>query len=172
LAANSGFVSRSCSLAIDEDTFYIVRSPPDISGAFRAQGRKLTPQRQAIFTALFDNPTHPTAEAVYDMVRAQMPSISLRTVYQTLNDLAAMGEIHQVDLGLGSARFDPNTDPHHHLVCSRCGAIVDIDSSVAEPVVPPGQGVGFVVESTDVIFRGACGPCAGAQRLTVPGQMP
>jgi Fe2+ or Zn2+ uptake regulation protein len=149
-----------------------VKSPADISAAFRAQGLKMTPQRQAIFAALHNNPTHPTAEAVYDTVRAQMPSISLRTVYQTLNDLADMGEIHQVDLGLGSARFDPNTDHHHHLVCGACGTIVDVDSTSTEPVVPAGQAAGFVVEATDVIYRGVCGPCAANQSPTVSGRMP
>ena len=59
-----------------------------------------------------------------------MPTISLRTVYQTLNDLAAMGELRQLDLGTGSARFDPNLDAHHHLVCERCGKVVDVYADV------------------------------------------
>ena len=57
---------------------------------------------------------HPTAESVYAAVSAEMPTISLRTVYQTLNDLAAMGELSLLDVGTGSTRFDPNLDPHHH----------------------------------------------------------
>jgi Fe2+ or Zn2+ uptake regulation protein len=145
-----------------------VKTPADISTAFRARGLKLTPQRQAIFAALYANATHPTAEAVYDVVRAQMSSISLRTVYQTLNDLADMGEISQVDLGLGSTRFDPNTEPHHHLVCSQCAAVfdvavADVPDSLARPVLPDGSGDGFVVEATDVIFRGVCATCARPQ---------
>jgi len=137
-----------------------VKSPEEISIAFRAKGLKLTPQRQAIFAALYANPTHPTAEAVYDVVRSQMPSISLRTVYQTLNDLADMGEITQVDLGLGSARFDPNIEPHHHLVCNQCATVFDVPNSLAEPVLADGVANGFVVEATDVIIRGRCATCA------------
>ncbi|HEY5154597.1 MAG TPA: transcriptional repressor, partial [Acidimicrobiales bacterium] len=66
-----------------------MKSPAELTHAFRAQGLKVTPQRQRIFTVLYDNPEHPTAEAVYASVSADMPTISLRTVYQTLNDLAA-----------------------------------------------------------------------------------
>jgi len=60
---------------------------------FRARGLKVTPQRQAIFRVLHGETTHPTADAVYDAVSESMPTISLRTVYQTLNDLTAMGEV-------------------------------------------------------------------------------
>ena len=77
-----------------------------------------------------------------------MPSISLRTVYQTLNDLAEMGEIQALDLGTGSTRFDPNIDEHHHLVCERCGLVRDValdtgvstrapTCSTASPCAPP-----------------------------------
>ena len=100
-----------------------MKSPDELTEAFRRQGLKVTPQRQCIFRALHDNPEHPSAESVYELVRAEMPTISLRTVYQTLNDLAAMGELRQLDLGTGSARFDPNLDAHHHLVCDRCGKV-------------------------------------------------
>lgn len=153
-----------------------MKSPSELSEAFRAQGRKLTPQRRAIFFALDGNPSHPSAESVYDMVREHMPSISLRTVYQTLNDLTEMGEISQVDLGLGSARFDPNNEPHHHLVCGGCDTVFDVAADVDAPLpdleVPSGLGDGFVVEATDIIFRGMCARCAAGQPLTDLGPVP
>jgi Fe2+ or Zn2+ uptake regulation protein len=153
-----------------------MKSPTELSEAFRSQGRKLTPQRQAIFDALDGNPSHPSAESVYDMVRVHMPSISLRTVYQTLNDLTEMGEISQVDLGLGSARFDPNNEPHHHLVCSGCATVfdvaVEVDSPLPDLEVPAGLGDGFVVDSTDIIFRGMCARCAAGQQPTDLGPVP
>ena len=103
-----------------------MKSPDELTEAFRRQGLKVTPQRQCVFRALHDNPEHPSAESVYEAVRAEMPTISLRTVYQTLNDLAAMGELRQLTLGTGSARFDPNVEAHHHLVCDGCGKVVDV----------------------------------------------
>jgi len=137
-----------------------VRSPDELTVAFRCRGLKITPQRVAIFRALHDNHRHPTAESVYAAVAAEMPSISLRTVYQTLNDLAEMGEIQSLDLGTGAARFDPNVDDHHHLVCDRCGAITDTQVDVSH-LTPPDLG-GFRVARAQVIFHGRCPRCADA----------
>jgi Fe2+ or Zn2+ uptake regulation protein len=138
----------------------VVKSPDELTEAFRRQGLKVTPQRQCIFRALYDNPEHPSAESVYERVRAEMPTISLRTVYQTLNDLAAMGEVHQLTLGTGSARFDPNLDAHHHLVCERCGEVVDVYADVSGVEVAPAQRHGFTINTTQVVFRGLCAACA------------
>ena len=65
-----------------------MQSPASLAVAYRDNGRKLTPQRQLIFQLMHENETHPTAEELYDQASAQMPGISLRTVYQTLNELA------------------------------------------------------------------------------------
>ena len=56
-----------------------------------------------------------------------MPTMSLKTVYQTVHDLEALGEVHVLDLGTGSLRVDPNVeDDHHHLVCTACGRVRDV----------------------------------------------
>lgn len=136
-----------------------MRSPVELTEAFRRRGLKITPQRQCIFRILYGNAAHPTAEVVYATALADTPAISLRTVYQTLNDLAEMGEIQSLDLGTGSARFDPNVDDHHHLVCDACGVIQDVyvDTSGIEV---PGHGLGgFRIESTEMVFRGRCARC-------------
>jgi Fe2+ or Zn2+ uptake regulation protein len=129
---------------------------------FRAKGLKVTPQRQAIFRALHASDAHPTADAVYDTVRSEMPTISLRTVYQTLNDLATMGELASVDLGTGSSRFDPDTTPHHHLVCTGCGRVDDLHAEFPGVRLPAGDRRGFEVTATEIVFRGRCRDCAAA----------
>ena len=136
-----------------------MKSPVELTELFRAQGMKVTPQRQAIFSALHGNRDHPTADAVYETVSAQMPTISLRTVYQTLNDLASMCELAHVRLGTGSARFDPNLEPHHHLVCDGCGSVVDLAADFTDVRVPDGEHHGFAVRSTEIVFRGRCPAC-------------
>jgi Fe2+ or Zn2+ uptake regulation protein len=136
-----------------------MRSPDELTQIFRSQGLKVTPQRQSIFRALHDSTVHPTAEAVYEVVSTQMPTISLRTVYQTLNDLANMGEIVALDVGTGSVRFDPHTGDHHHLVCERCGAVQDLEADFPGVTLPSGNGFGFEVSSTEIIFRGRCRDC-------------
>jgi Fe2+ or Zn2+ uptake regulation protein len=139
-----------------------VKSPAELTELFREQGLKITPQRVSIFRVLHDNAEHPTAEAVHEAVREDMPSISLRTVYQTLHELTAMGEIGQIDLGTGSARFDPNLDAHHHLVCETCGTVADVYADFADVRLPRGQLQGFRISSTEIVFRGHCPACAVA----------
>jgi Fe2+ or Zn2+ uptake regulation protein len=141
-----------------------VRSPEELTVLFRQSGRKVTPQRQCIFRILHHNPTHPTADAVYAEARAEMPVISLRTVYQTLNDLAEMGEINSLDLGTGAIRFDPDRGPHHHLVCTECGAVRDLFTDFAGLEVPVGQEQGFQVGQAEVVFRGRCDSCQRGER--------
>ena len=136
-----------------------MRSPDALTDLFRGQGLKVTPQRQCIFRALHGNDRHPTAESIYDVVSAEMPTISLRTVYQTLNDLAAMGEINSIDLGTGSTRFDPNLDDHHHLVCDSCGTVVDVDVPASDLGLPA-PSHGFSVSRTEIVFRGRCARCS------------
>jgi len=136
-----------------------VLSPDELTTRFRAEGLKVTPQRQCIFRILHGNPTHPTAESVFAAARAEMPTISLRTVYQTLNDLAQMGEVSVLDLGTGAVRFDPNEGGHHHLVCSECGAVRDLWADYGPLAVPAGQEQGYEVGEAEVVFRGRCATC-------------
>jgi Fe2+ or Zn2+ uptake regulation protein len=136
-----------------------VKSVDELSGVFRSRGLKVTPQRQAVFRALADARHHPTAESVYLEVSSELPTISLRTVYQTLNDLASMGELGALDLGTGSTRFDPNLAPHHHLVCHGCGQVVDLHHDFSGVVLPADTADGFEITTTEIVFRGRCATC-------------
>jgi len=126
---------------------------------FHRNGLKVTPQRELIFQLLWDTGSHPSADSVYAEARTRMPTMSLRTVYQTLNDLADMGELQPLDLGTGSTRFDPNVDVHHHLVCTRCGKVRDLYADFSALSVPADAGAGFAVGAAEVVFRGLCEDC-------------
>lgn len=154
-----------------------MRPPQEMVQLFRERGLKVTPQRECIFEVVWGADHHPTADWVYAEARTRMPTMSLRTVYQTLNDLAEMGEMLQLDLGTGSSRFDPNTDLHHHIVCTRCGKVRDIYADFSGVSLPPGADCGFAVGPAEVVFRGLCedcramtagGPVEPAVRLTDP----
>ncbi len=137
-----------------------MQSPEALTDLFRAHGRKITAQRQCIFRALEGDVTHPSAERVHEKVRGEMPNVSLKTVYQTLNDLADLGAIAVLDVGTGSARFDPNVETaHHHLVCRRCGKVRDFSASFAGLQVSRRAAQGFDVDSAEVVFRGLCDDC-------------
>ena len=138
-----------------------MHSSSELTGMFRARGLKVTPQRLCIFGVLYANESHPTAEAVYAAAAAQMPTISLKTVYQTLNDLAEMGELSMLDLGTGAARFDPNVEAaHHHLVCEQCGKVRDLHAEYGPLDVPDSERQGFVVGVAEIVFRGVCADCS------------
>jgi Fur family transcriptional regulator, peroxide stress response regulator len=137
-----------------------VKTPTELTQLFRDRCLKITRQRQCIFRVLEDNSSHPTAHTVYESVREEMPNISLRTVYQTLNDLVALGEIQQVDAGTGAARFDPVTGSHHHLVCTECGAMRDVHDDFVGLRLPARKRQGFSISGTEVIFRGLCADCS------------
>ncbi len=157
----AGF-ANSQKLQIESRRFSIksVKSPEELAIAFRAAGLKVTPQRQLLFRLLHGNEMHPTAETLYEVAVAEMPGISLRTVYQTLTDLAAMGELQQIQLG-GAARFDPNVDDHHHSVCTTCGEVRDVYVPDAGAISVAGLD-GFSVHAARIVFSGRCPQCASA----------
>jgi Fur family transcriptional regulator, stress-responsive regulator len=132
----------------------------DLSRRMRAAGMRVTPQRQAIAEHLIGNTAHPTVEAIHDAVRAAMPTVSLKTVYQTVHDLEALGEVRLLDLGTGAVRVDPNVeDEHHHLVCTRCGAVRDVMPDLATSIARR-ERRDFTITAVEVIFRGHCDTCS------------
>ena len=136
-----------------------MRSPEDLTVAFRAAGLKVTPQRQLLFRLLHNNSSHPTADSWFNVASELMPGISLRTVYQTLTDRAEMGELQSIEVGSGSMRFDPNISDHHHAVCDNCGAVHDVYVNRA----PELRGLDdFSVSDARIVYRGLCGACSVA----------
>jgi len=138
-----------------------VKSPTELVEAFRARGLKVTPQRQLLFSLLEDNSTHPTADGLYASASERMPGISLRTVYTTLGDLVEMGELQSVCFGGGATRFDPNTDDHHHGVCTTCGSVTDLYVTGSDELVVDGLH-GFTPNTADIVFHGTCSRCTTA----------
>lgn len=135
-----------------------MRSPGELTAAFRERGLKVTPQRQLLFRLLHGNDQHPSAEMLFEVASAAMPGISLRTVYQTLSDLSSMGELDQVVLGAGPVRFDPNTDEHQHAVCQRCGALRDVYVAGTRSLEVRGLE-GFETAGATIVFHGRCEAC-------------
>jgi Fe2+ or Zn2+ uptake regulation protein len=148
-----------------------MRNTPELIDLYRQRGLRVTPQRLRIFEFLAGNVAHPTADTVHAAVRQGMPTISLRTVYEILNELAELGEIQALDLGTGSRRFDPNVEPHHHLACLACGKVRDFSADYRHLEPPADQLQGFRVLAAEVIFRGYCDECAHTQAPTHQGEM-
>ncbi len=101
----------------------------------RKKGYKATIQRIAICRFALHNRDHPTAQRIYDEVRKVHPTVSLATVYKTLQILTEHGLIQELDFPQSHARFDSYVEPHINLVCLRCGNIQDLDDDVAREMV-------------------------------------
>ena len=138
-----------------------MKTTEQLTDLFRERGLRVTPQRQMIFGLLQANDSHPTVESLYEQARSEMPTMSLKTVYQTVHDLEALGEVDVLDLGTGALRVDPNVeDEHHHLVCSSCGRVRDLPVEFDGLRVPNRYRRDFTVDAVQVIFRGHCDDCA------------
>ncbi len=125
-----------------------------------AHGITVTHQRQVLFEVMQSIPGHPSPEEVYERVQERIPSISLATVYKNIHLFIASGLFREVSLHHGSLRVEMNDRPHHHMVCTRCKAIFDLDEeqlgSLQEPRVLPG---GFIAERYAVDVLGRCANC-------------
>ena len=132
----------------------------------RGAGIKLTPQRLEIYRQAAATTTHPDIETIHRQVRRTMPSVSLDTVYRALALFADLGLISTIRPLGRHIRFDANTSPHHHFICSHCGAAIDFEDRDFDNLRIPASAsaLGRVV-SRHVELRGLCGPCAaGAAR--------
>lgn len=127
--------------------------------ACREKGLNVTYQRILIYKALHNMKTHPTAEEIYKAVLDEYPSISLATVYKTLETLAEHGLLSKVTKLHDLARYDADTDPHHHLLCVRCRKVVDVHEDQFNNLPLP-QNNGFQVQGYRIQFEGLCRECA------------
>ena len=125
----------------------------------RDRGWRMTAQRRVIAEAMAGEHVHLAADEVLDRARGVLPEVSLATVYNTLNELVAMGELVELPHADGRKRYDPNVaERHHHLVCVDCGQILDVTTD--EPRLASDQQHDFELVGVEVTFRGRCPDCA------------
>lgn len=126
------------------------------------RGWRITVQRRTVAEVLTGRNLHLTAEEVFRRAKKAVPEISRATVYNVLGDLVSMGEVGEVQFGSGSAVYDPNFPvPHHHIVCTRCGKIYDVQPEGIDRLgIPEDKKDGFILDRVEVIFRGRCTECA------------
>ena len=127
-------------------------------GECRRRGVRLTEQRLAVYRALAGDSTHPTADAVYARLRVAMLGLSRASVYRILESLEREGFSRRVSTTDGVGRFEANLADHQHLVCRRCGRIMDFEADPGIPLPRGGPG-GFVPERLDIRIIGTCGKC-------------
>lgn len=118
-------------------------------------------KRDAILNCVRCTTTHPSAEWVYENVRTQIPDISLATVYRNLSLFKEQGLIRSLGTVNGVERFDGNTEPHVHFICTQCGGVQDLpEISVPEELNSAvARSSGGRVENCQLSFTGICGEC-------------
>jgi len=126
---------------------------------------KYSRQRAAILSFLQTRKDHPTAELVYSNVKEAFPNISLGTVYRNLNQLAEAGMIAKHSFGtLGIDRFDYDTSPHQHFVCSHCNAVIDLPmagdcETLSRIDEEASAGFDGLIQGHRLYFCGICREC-------------
>ena len=118
-------------------------------------------KRDAILTCLRQTTVHPSAEWIYAKLKPEIPDLSLGTVYRNLALFKQQGLITSLGTVNGVERFDGNTDPHVHFICSGCDAVIDLPKvQVPETLNSSAeQSVGGTVSSCQLTFTGKCKTC-------------
>jgi len=126
-------------------------------------GLTATHQRQVLYEVMQRMPGHPSPEEVYARVKRRIPAISLATVYKNIHLFVERGVLKEVSMHHGSLRVELNSRLHHHMVCSHCRAITDIEEKDLG-VLPTPQRLpgGFKAERYAIDVIGICAACQKA----------
>ncbi len=124
---------------------------------------KLTPQRLAILDYLEGNKSHPSAADIYRALSEKYPSMSFATVYNTLEMLREKGRVLELSIDSGKKRFDPDTKPHHHLICVQCKQIIDVRRNFVLNL-PEDEQCDYDIIGNHVDFYGICPGCKQAKK--------
>ena len=140
--------------------------------ACRAHGLPVTVQRRRIFEALVGRTDHPTPDQVLAAVKDTLPGVSRTTVYRVLHTLARVGVLAKVCSPSAASRVDSRTSRHHHLVCSRCDRLFDVDEEdVEHRIRPPDvRHRGFAIQGYSIYFTGLCAACQGPATTARPSK--
>lgn len=132
--------------------------------AIEASGRRCTPQRQAVCTALLGHGGHPSPAEVYNCVHQSDPSISQATVYNTVALLEELGLIRKLDLAEREhTHYDVITHAHVNVVCRQCGRITDVHTDALDALLGlVSARSGYAVQSGGVTMYGLCAQCQQA----------
>ena len=141
------------------------KSDASIIQALRRKGYKATPQRITICRFALQSQDHPSAQSIHIKVKEVYPTISLATVYKTLQILKELGLIQELNFPLGETRFDSCMKPHINLVCLRCGNIKDIDDLTSrETIARVTATAKFTATGQHIEVYGICEKCSSRGR--------
>ncbi len=129
--------------------------------ALRDKRHRLTPQRLAMLRIIAKSEGHPSAEQIYELIKADFPTTSLATIYKTLSLLKDMGEVLELTFASVGSRYDGNKPyPHPHVICTKCGQILDPEfTAMAEISQEMERQTGYKLTHHQLTFFGLCPRC-------------
>ena len=132
-----------------------------------AQTQKHFRKRDAILEYLRSTKAHPSAETIFTALKPQIPDLAMGTVYRNLTLFKEKGLVSSVATVSGVERFDANTNPHVHFICSGCDAVIDLDQmEVPESLRQmAAKCCGGSVDGCQLSFTGLCRDCTNQERM-------
>ena len=131
-----------------------------ITSLLREKGFKVTPQRLAIYNMLAGTKSHPNAEMIFNGLQLMYPTMSLATVYKTMEILREIGLVQILNAGEDSFRYDADTRNHPHVRCIACGQVEDVENiDSAGFVNQVSQGTKYNLTGQQFYFYGTCPDC-------------
>jgi len=131
-----------------------------LAGILKSKKLKVTPQRLAIYKVLYNTTAHPTAEDIYKALKQTHPTMSLATVYKTLDALKKADLATELNVGDDRSRYDATVKSHPHMICFNCGKVMDLNTSSLDGLKERIQEeTDFDIISEKVYFYGTCSQC-------------
>ncbi|MFH1876866.1 MAG: Fur family transcriptional regulator [Candidatus Omnitrophota bacterium] len=124
----------------------------------KAKGVKVTSQRVAVLELLSRKDRHYSAEQIFRALQKKFPSISLGTIYATLEALRTKGLINEIQIVPDKASFEARRDQHHHFYCKQCREVFDVDIPFCKSLEER-QVDGNLIEECHGYFYGICKQC-------------
>lgn len=118
-------------------------------------------QRDSIYNYIKNTQAHPSAETIYTILKADIPDLSLGTVYRNLRQLVQLGKIKTVMTPESIERYEANLSDHTHFICSSCGKIIDIPlKNINVANIDLNLPNGVLINSFELTVHGLCTDCA------------
>ena len=132
-----------------------------MTNKLREKGCRLTPQRLALLKIIARGEGHPSVEQIYELIKTEFPTTSLATIYNTLSLLKDMGVGLELNFDNLGSRYDGiKPYPHPHIICVKCGQIIDSEfMAMAAVSLEMGQKTGYQISHYQLNFFGLCPKC-------------
>jgi Fur family transcriptional regulator, peroxide stress response regulator len=127
--------------------------------------RRKSRQRERIYSIIAETRSHPTVQAIYDVLKREIRALSLGNVYRNIGILTGEGRIATRDFGDGIAHYDAVTKDHYHFICNKCGKVSDFDMPIHPGITSAAQKISkHTITGHAVHFFGVCESCGKSKK--------